>query len=52
MGIIYTPEQRENICKSATGKTIESLSYDEDGYWVAELSDGTEFCFRFMAELV
>lgn len=48
----YTPQQRTETSESAIGKTVESLDYDEDdNYWVMTFNDGTETCFRFMAEL-
>jgi len=49
----YSKEQRTQISEEAKGKIIESLEYDEEGgYWVMTFTDGSEICFRFMAELV
>lgn len=38
--------------EGAKGKTIESLTWDEEGgYWVMKFTDGTETCWnRNMAE--
>lgn len=47
----YTEEQRKMLSEEAKGKTVESLEWDED-YWVMTFTDGTETCFRLMAELV
>ena len=49
----YTDEQRQQISVDSVGKTIESLEWDsEDEYWVMTFTDGSECCFRFMAELI
>lgn len=50
----YTQEQRGQITAQATGKTVESLEWEDDagGYWVMTFTDGSEMSFRFMAELV
>jgi len=49
----YNEEQRKRIIEDGRGKTIMDLEWDEeDEYWTAILSDGTEFSFRFMTELV
>ena len=49
----YTDEQRKLIGQEAVGKTVESLEWDDvDRNWVITFTDETEFCFRFMAELV
>ena len=48
----YSKEQRKIIIADCTGKTIESLKWDEvDEYWVITLTGGIEATFRFMAEL-
>ena len=47
----YTPEQRKRIAVGAAGKRVQSLEWDDDGYWVMVFGDGTEISFRFMAEL-
>lgn len=57
MGITYTEEQKRHLVEHAQGRTIVRLSYEEGSartgpYWVIDLDDGTEFSFRFMAELV
>jgi len=57
MGIQYTPEQREQMIRQVTGQRIGSLEYEEGStdcppHWVATLEDGSEFSFRFMAELI
>jgi hypothetical protein len=50
--MIYTPEQRREISEQAVGKTVKSLEWDDGAHWVMTFTDGTETCFRFMAELV
>ncbi len=51
-------EQRRRVSEDAKGKVVESLEWcaDDDfrngGYWVMTFTDGSEICFRFMAELV
>lgn len=53
MGIRYTGKQRQDIIDSVQDKKIESLEYDENGkYWTLLFDDGSEFSFRFMAELM
>lgn len=55
MPVKYNAEQRAKMIEQLQGKTVEELEYVEEGdqcYWVALLDDGTEFSFRFMAELV
>lgn len=48
----YTAEQRREISAMASGKTVESLEFEEDGgYWVMTFAEGSEISFRFMAEL-
>ncbi len=52
----YTKEQRDRIVADMVGKTIVELEYEEEddeygGYWVASMSDGCEFCFKFVTEL-
>lgn len=50
---MWTAEQRAEICAQAAGKTVESLEWDPEGrYWAMTFTDGSEICFRFMAELV
>lgn len=57
MAVTFTPEQRAAISQGAAGRTIAELAYSEGppetggGYWNLRLDDGTEFQFRFMAEL-
>jgi hypothetical protein len=55
-GVKYTAEQRRAIIEQGPGKTVKSLEYDAGGHggghWVMTFTDGTEICFRFMAELV
>ena len=47
----YTVEQKQEIIKTMKGRVVECLEYDDIvGYWIMEFTDGTEFCFRFMAE--
>lgn len=51
----YNEEMRTKMIEQVKGKTIVNMEYSEgDGgpYWVIQLSDGSEFSFRFMAELV
>lgn len=49
----FNTEQRKSIKNQAKDKTIEQLEYVALGeYWVMTFTDGTEFSFRFMAELV
>lgn len=49
----WTAQQRKQIAQQAVGKTIASLTWDEDDhYWTATFTDGSEFSFRFMAELI
>ena len=51
--MIYTDEMRTRMAEDVKGKVVKSLEWDkEDGYWVMEFTDGTELCFRMMAELV
>jgi len=53
--MIYTNKMRERISNDAKGKIIESLEwceYEEDKYWAMIFTDGSEICFRFMAEMV
>jgi len=53
--IRYDPVQRARMIKQVKGQTIVNMEYSEgDGgsYWVITLSDGSEFAFRLMAELV
>lgn len=53
MSRMYTAQQRKRIAQEAVGLTIASLTWDEDDhYWTATFTDGSEFSFRFMAELV
>jgi hypothetical protein len=57
MAIVYTREQRVQMIREMTGKTIQVLYYvsedKESGpYWVMQFTDGSETSFRFMAELV
>lgn len=48
----YTGKQRQEIIDSIKGKVIEELEYDEEEkYWTLIFTDGSEFSFRFMAEL-
>ena len=47
----YTQEQRELMAKEAEGKTIKSLTWCEDGYWVMTFNDSSEISFRFMSEI-
>lgn len=48
----YSQEQRDQIIASVLGNTVQDLYYEkEGGYWVMVFSNGTETCFRFMAEL-
>ena len=48
----YTEEQRRQISQQARGKTVESLEWEQEGYWVMTFTDGSEISFRFMAELI
>ena len=49
----YTAKQRQEIIDSIKDKVIEELEYDQKGdYWTLLFTDGSEFSFRFMAELV
>ena len=57
MGIVYTPEQREEMIQQVKGKRVQDLYYEDQDtksgpYWVMTFDDGSETCFRFMAELV
>ena len=47
----YNAAQRKMIEEEAKDKTIESLEWDEAGYWVMTFTDGTEISFKFMSEL-
>ncbi len=54
--MIYSVEQRRQIAEQAAGKVVGSLEWSaepdgSDGYWVMTFTDGSETCFRFMAEL-
>ncbi len=51
--VVLTKEQRKIIIGQSKGRIIMELSYDEEGkYWVMQFTDGTEFSFRFMSELI
>jgi hypothetical protein len=57
--MIYSKDMRERISVESKGKVVESLEWEEwdragvgGGYWVMTFTDGTEFSFRFMAEIV
>ncbi len=47
-----TKEQRDRITRESKGKVIDSLEYDEEGYWVMTFKDGSEIAFRFIAEIM
>lgn len=53
----FNDEQKAHISADSKGKVIESCEWSPadksgPGYWVMTFTDGTEICFRFMAELV
>lgn len=53
----YSKEQRTELAAAVAGKRIASLEWSEEadgseGYWVMVFDDGSEICFRLMAELV
>ena len=55
--MIYDERMRTSISEQCKGKKVDSLEYEaadeETGpYWVMTFDDGSEICFRFMAELV
>ena len=45
------PVWGESFMKDSAGKTIQKCEWDEDGYWVFTFTDGSELCFKSMAEL-
>ena len=50
-----TEKQRARITADAAGKTVQSLTWEDDsedarGYWVMVFTDGSEISFRLMAE--
>lgn len=53
---VLTPEERNRIIDAVKGRQVVSLEWStepdgSDGYWVMNFDDGSEICFRFMAEL-
>lgn len=55
--MILPEEVRKHMSDDAVGKVVSSLEYEaedtESGpYWVMTFEDGSEICFRTMAELV
>jgi hypothetical protein len=55
--VVYTEEQRKAISEECKGKIVKSLEWspsdkNDIGYWVMTFTDGSEVCFRLMAELV
>ncbi len=52
--MIYTPEQREMMIADIKNKIVANMEYiGDDGppsYWVITFTDGSEICFKFMAE--
>jgi len=48
----FNEEQIEQMKTSIVGKKVANLYYEKEGdYFVMEFDDGTETCFRFMADL-
>ena len=49
----YSKEIREELAKMVKGQIIEKQEYTEDGdYYTITLSDGSEFSFRYMTDLI
>jgi hypothetical protein len=49
----YSETQRKEMATQVKGKTIKKQTYTKDGdYYTILLSDGTEFSFRFMADII
>lgn len=50
---MYNKEQIKNMKKSLEGSEIEEFSYEKEGdYFIIQLKDSGEFCFRFMGDIV
>ena len=49
----YTGKEREEIIKSIKGQIIDDVYYVKGGdYYVIVLNNDSEFCFRYMADLI
>lgn len=49
----YNEEERQQMIIDIVSKVIEDLEYCKEGdYWTMLFTDGSEFSFRFMAEIV